>query len=232
MPSMEEILNAQYTVVKVFKQSEDKSIVLLRHKVLQKELVCRKCRGNAAVYNILRATDFRNLPAVYAVFGEEPQITVLEEYIRGMTVSDLLMRGLYSEKGVKTVVKSICDALTVLHNRGIVHRDIKPENIMITDRGTVKLMDFDAARLYKIGQSGDTKIIGTQGYAAPEQLGLAQTDARTDIFAVGVLMNVMLTGEHPSKKMYQGKLSKVIEKCIQIDPQKRYASAAELKKAL
>ena len=86
---MEEILNAQYTVVKVFKQSEDKSIVLLRHKVLQKELVCRKCRGNTAVYNILRATDFRNLPAVYAVFGEEPHITVLEEYIRGTTVSDL-----------------------------------------------------------------------------------------------------------------------------------------------
>lgn len=232
MQSAEEILKEQYTVVKVLKQTEDKSIVLLRHKVLQKELVCRKCRGNAEVYKILRATDFRNLPAVYEVFGEEPQITVLEEYIRGATVADLLMRGLYNEKGVKNVVKSVCDALTVLHNRGIVHRDIKPENVMITDRGTVKLMDFDAARLYKIGQSGDTKIIGTRGYAAPEQFGLAQTDARADIFAVGVLMNVMLTGEHPSKKMYDGKLAKVIEKCIQIDPQKRYASAAELKKSL
>ena len=232
MQSAEEILKEQYTVVKVLKQTEDKSIVLLRHKALQKELVCRKCRGDFEVYANLRAITFPLLPAVYDVLNTGTQITVLEEFVRGTTVSDLLCHGLYSEKGVKTVVKSVCDALTVLHNHGIVHRDIKPENIMITDCGTVKLMDFDAARLYKRGQSGDTKIIGTKGYAAPEQFGLAQTDARADIFAVGVLMNVMLTGEHPSKKMYDGKLAKVIEKCIQIDPQKRYASAAELKKSL
>ncbi len=232
MQSAEEILKEQYTVVKVLKQTEDKSIVLLRHKALQKELVCRKCRGDFEVYANLRAISFPLLPAVYDVLNTGTQITVLEEFVRGTTVSDLLCHGLYNEKGVKTVVKSVCDALTVLHNHGIVHRDIKPENIMITDCGTVKLMDFDAARLYKRGQSEDTKIIGTSGYAAPEQFGLAQTDARADIFAVGVLMNVMLTGEHPSKKMYDGKLAKVIEKCIQIDPQKRYASAAELKKSL
>ena len=96
----------------------------------------------------------------------------------------------------------------------------------------MKLIDFDASRFFKKGQSKDTVIIGTAGYAAPEQLGFAQSDERTDIFALGVLMNVMLTGEHPTNKLYKGKLRKVIEKCIQLDPQKRYKNVEELKKIL
>ena len=230
--SLDEILKDQYIVAKVLKKTETKSILLLRHKTLQKEVVCRKGQGNLDVYRILRAISFPNLPEVYDATITDNQVIVLEEFIKGATVSDFLCRGLYNEQGVKSVIKSVCDALTVLHNHGIVHRDIKPENVMITDDGTVKIIDFDAARLYKNGHSSDTKIIGTAGYAAPEQLGLAQSDERTDIFAVGILMNVMLTGQHPSKKMYNGRLSKVIKKCIQLDPEKRYANAAELKEHL
>ncbi len=229
---LDEILKEQYVVVKVLKKSETKSILLLRHKTLQKEIVCRKGKCNVDVYRILRTISFPNLPEIYDAATTDDQVIILEEFIKGATVSDFLCQGLYNEHGVKKVIKSVCDALTVLHNHGIVHRDIKPENVMITDKGVVKLIDFDAARLYKNGQSSDTKIIGTAGYAAPEQLGLAQSDQRTDIFAVGILMNVMLTGQHPSKEMYSGKLSKVIEKCIQLDPEKRYANAEELKKHL
>lgn len=230
--SLDDILKEQYSVVKVYKNTEEKSILLLRHNDLKKEIICRKFKGNGEVYRILRGISFPNLPAVFEVAENEEQITVLEEFISGVTIADVLSDGLYDESGVKHIVKAVCDALTVIHSYGIVHRDIKPENIMITDNGTVKLIDFDAARLFKNGQSKDTKIIGTAGYAAPEQLGLAQSDERTDIFAVGVLMNVMLTGEHPSKKLYKGKLTKIIEKCIQLDPQKRYATAEELKKSL
>lgn len=229
---LDDILKEQYSVVKVYKNTNEKSIVLLRHNELKKDIICRKCKGNGEVYRILNGISFANLPQVYAVSQDNDQITVLEEFISGATVADILANGLYNERGVRKVVKSLCDALTVLHNNGIVHRDIKPENIMLTDNGTVKLIDFDAARLFKNGQSKDTQIIGTAGYAAPEQLGLAQSDERTDIFAVGVLMNVMLTGEHPSKKLYKGKLTKIIEKCIQLDPKKRYNSADELKKSL
>lgn len=228
----DDILKEQYSVVRVFKKTEEKSILLLRHKEIKKDVICRKFKGNCDAYKVLRDISFVNLPAVFEVAENENKITVLEEYISGTTVADLLSDGLFNESGVKSIVKSVCDALTVLHFYGIVHRDIKPENIMVADGGTVKLIDFDAARLYKNGKSKDTKIIGTAGYAAPEQLGLAQSDERTDIFAVGILMNVMLTGEHPSKKLYTGKLAKVIEKCIQIDPQKRYSNAEELKKSL
>lgn len=229
---LEDILEEYYSVVKVYKKTEDKLIVLIRHKELKKEIICRNFKGNGDAYKILRGISFSNLPAVFEVSENEDKTIVLEEFISGVTIADVLTDGLYDEAGVKHIVKYVCDALTVIHSYGIVHRDIKPENIMISDSGTVKLIDFDAARLFKNGKSKDTKIIGTAGYAAPEQLGLAQSDERTDIFAVGVLMNVMLTGEHPSKKLYKGKLTKIIEKCIQLDPQKRYCNAEELKKSL
>lgn len=232
MASLEEILKEQYSVVKVYKKTEKKSIILLRHNKLKKDIICRKFTGDCSAYKILRDISFANIAAVFDVSEVENEVTVLEEFVNGVTVADILLNGLYDERGVKHIVKSICDALTVIHSYGIVHRDIKPENVMITDNGTIKLIDFDAARLFKNGQSKDTKIMGTAGYAAPEQLGLAQSDERTDIFALGVLMNVMLTGEHPSKKLYKGKMTKIIEKCIQLDPQKRYATAAELKKSL
>lgn len=234
MASLEEILKEQYSVVKVYKKTDEKSIILLRHNELKKEIICRKFIGDCSAYKILRGISYKNIPAVYEVQQSGDEVIVLEEFVNGVTVADILSDGLYDELGVKHIVKSLCDALTVIHSYGIVHRDIKPENVMIVnaDKGGVKLIDFDAARLFKNGQSKDTKIMGTAGYAAPEQLGLAQSDERTDIFALGVLMNVMLTGEHPSKKLYKGRMTKIIEKCIQLDPQKRYATAAELKKSL
>lgn len=229
---LENILKEQYSVVKVYKKTDDKSVVLLRHNELKKDIICRTFNGNCATYKILQNIRFRNLPAVFEVSENNGKVIVLEEFINGVTVADVLLDGLYNEKGVKTVVKGVCDALSVFHSYGIVHRDIKPENIMITNDGIVKLIDFDASRIFKNGQSKDTQIIGTAGYAAPEQLGFAQSDERTDIFALGVLINVMLTGEHPTNKLYKGKLTKVIEKCIQLDPQKRYKSVEELKKSL
>lgn len=229
---LEDVLKEQYSVVKVYRNTEEKSILLLRHNTLKKEIVCRRFIGSGGVYKLLNNISFVNLPAVYEVFESNGKVTVLEEFISGITVADVLLDGLYDESGVRHIVKNICNALMVLHSYGVVHRDIKPENIMITNNGCVKLIDFDAARFFKNGQSRDTKIIGTTGYAAPEQFGLAQSDERTDVFAIGMLMNVMLTGEHPSKKLHQGRLTKIIEKCIQIDPQKRYATAEELKQAL
>lgn len=231
MEWLDEVLKQEYSVVKTLKKTEDKSVVLLRHKTLGKEIVCRKCRYGTDVFKLLMRISSPNIPKIYEV-QEGESLTVLEEFIYGTTVSDILSSGLYNEKGTRTVIKGVCDALEILHNNGIVHRDLKPENVMITSKGDVVLIDFDAARLFKNGKSQDTQIMGTAGYAAPEQFGLAQSDERTDIFALGVLMNVMLTGEHPSKKMYSGKLKRVIEKCISIDPDKRYSDVCKLKKSL
>ena len=232
MTFLDDILKENYSVIKAFKNTEEKSIVLFRHNELKKDIVCHRFIGNGAVYRFLCNISFPNLPEIYEVSESDGIVVVLEEFISGITVADVLLDGLYDEYGVRHIVKELCDALRVLHSYGIVYRDIKPENIMITNEGTIKLIDFDASRFFKNGQSKDTKIMGTAGYAAPEQLGLAQSDERTDVFAIGVLMNVMLTGEHPSKKLYKGRITKIIEKCIQLDPQKRYTTVEELKKSL
>ena len=99
------------------------------------------------------------LPRVYEVVLEGDSVTVLEEFVSGSTVADILMGGLYSEKGVRKVISDLCDALTVIHSYGIVHRDIKPENVMITDSGNVKLIDFDASRIFKVGHSEQYRIV-------------------------------------------------------------------------
>lgn len=115
----------------------------------------------------------------------------------------------------------------MLRSLGIIHRDIKPENVMINDNGVVKLIDFNAAKLYKSYQVNDTVMIGTTGFAAPEQFGIAQSDERTDIFSLGHSAE----WESPSRRLYPGKrLAHIIGKCTQIAPDKRYSNVLLLAK--
>ncbi len=229
---IDKVLNDQYQFVKELKHTEKTQICVFEHKELGKRLIKRSLEGTGDVYFVLRTLSHPNISNVYEAFKSETGVTVLEEYIDGQTISEYLSDDLYTPSGVKSVIKSLCDALDFLHSNKIIHKDIKPENVMIDNNGNVKLIDFDAARIYKHYQSKDTKIIGTTGYAAPEQYGLNQTDKRTDIYALGVLMNVMLTGEPPERKLYNGKLKKVIVKCTQTIPDNRYQSVKELKKNL
>ena len=222
------IMSEQFEFVKALKQGTGKNAVVLRNKSTKTEVVKLSFEGDSSVYGVLKNISHPNLPKVYCVESDGKSCTVIEEYINGATVADILESGLYTEKGVREVVKGVCSALDALHSLNIIHRDIKPENIMIDSSGNVKLIDFDAARIFKSYQPKDTAFIGTAGFAAPEQYGINQTDRRSDIFALGILMNVMLTGEHPSKKLYRVKLGKVIETCINIDPNKRYSNVREL----
>ncbi|MBE6783631.1 MAG: serine/threonine protein kinase [Ruminococcaceae bacterium] len=228
MTEFDHIIAEQFSFVKALKKEQNKSVVVLRHKTLSAEIVVIDFPGDPAVYEILKHLSHPNLPRILSVMPDGQRCRVIEEYINGSTVADILAGGLYTERGVRRIAKDICCALDALHSKNIIHRDIKPENIMVDSKGNIKLVDFDAARIYKRYKSEDTSFIGTAGFAAPEQFGFNQTDPRSDIFALGILMNVMLTGEHPSKKLYQGKLKKVIEKCINLDPNQRFSTAREL----
>lgn len=229
---IDKVFDEKYRLVKVLKNTEKTNICVFEHNQLGKRLVKRSVMGAGEVYFVLRSLFHPNISNVYDVFKSKTGVTVLEEYIDGQTISEYLADNLYSPDGVKAVIRSLCDALDFLHNHKIIHKDIKPENVMVDSNGNVKLIDFDAARIYKHYQSKDTQIIGTTGYAAPEQYGINQTDERTDIYALGVLMNVMLTGEVPERKLYNGKLKKVIIKCTQTIPDNRYQSVVELKRNL
>lgn len=232
MAWLDDVLKTEYSVYKVLKNTQEKTIIVYKHNTLDKCLVCRRFTGTSEVYEKLQRIKAKNLPEVYSVSRTGNSVTVLEEFIDGVSVGEILQSGLYDEKGVRKVISALCDGLDVIHSLGIVHRDVKPENVMITNNADVKLIDFDAARIFKNGKSADTTIMGTAGYAAPEQLGFAQSDERTDVFAIGVLVNVMLTGEHPGKNIYKGKLGKIIKKATSIDPKKRFQSVNELKKYL
>lgn len=90
-----------------------------------------------------------------------------------------------------------------MHKYSITHRDITPSNIIIGFDGVVKIIDFGISRLHKENAKHDTQVLGTEGYAAPEQFGFKQSDCKTDIYALGVLLNYMLTGHIPSEVMYR-----------------------------
>lgn len=226
------VIKEHYQFVRLLKRTDKTEICVYRHKELGRQIVKRTLYGSAEVYSVLRTLSHPNIANVYDVVCDGTKITVLEEYVDGQTVADYLQTGLYSPSGVRKVISSLCDALDLLHSHQIIHKDIKPENVMIDSNGNVKLIDFDAARLYKPYQSKDTQAIGTMGYAAPEQYGINQTDERTDIYAMGILMNVMLTGQPPEIRLCRGRLKRIVIKCTQTIPDNRYQNVKELKRNL
>ena len=220
-----------YSLVAVLSRKNGCQVMRLRNKNNGKELILRSLPGSLDAYHKLQSIRCENLPEIFDVLEMDDGQIVLEEYIDGITVAQVMETGKYRFAGVKKVLLGVCDALTVLHKLGIIHRDVKPDNVMIEKSGRVVLIDLNASRL-ESSANKDTVIMGTVGYASPEQLGLSQTDARTDIYAAGVLYNVLLTGQHPSVTLASGKPRRIIRKCTAVNPSERYQTAAELWSAL
>ena len=220
-----------YSLVGVLSQKNGCQVMRLRNKNSGKELILRSLPSSLEAYHKLQRIRCENLPEIYDVLELEDGQIVLEEYIDGITVAQVMEAGKYRTAGAKKVLRGVCDALTVLHRLGIIHRDVKPENVMIEHSGRVVLIDLNASRI-ESGVGKDTVIMGTVGYASPEQLGLSQTDARTDIYAAGVLLNVMLTGKHPTEVFARGRTGRIVRKCTSLNPDDRYQSAEKLALAL
>lgn len=185
------------------------------------------------IYKKLIGKRNRNVSEIFEIYEYEDRAIVIKEYINGSVLTNIINEyKTFDEKQVKDVISQLCDGLAFLHSLGIVHRDINPNNIIITNDGIVKIIDFDISRFVKRNATADTTILGTVGYAAPEQFGFKQSDKRVDIYAVGVLMNVMLTGEMPNKNIYSGKFGKIIKKAIHMDADVRYKNIKTLKSAI
>lgn len=219
-----------YSVVKLLSRKNGCEVIRLRHKKLGKDMVLHSLPDNAEIYKFLLNISCDNLPLIYDVIACDDGQIVLEEFIEGITVTQVLESGKYNFGGIKKVVSGICTALDILHGNGFVHRDIKPDNVIIGSDGRVVLIDFNTVR--KAENIKDTVVMGTVGYASPEQLGVAECDARSDIYAIGVLINVMATGVHPSQKLAKGKVGRIVKKCTDINPDNRFNSVLALLKAL
>ena len=185
---------------------------------------------NTAVYDLIKALRHPGLAQIEEVFRPGAETVVIEQYIGGKTLEQLLAeQGPFAEETVIGWLRQLCRVLTVLHGHGFIHRDIKPSNVMLSADGVIKLIDFDCSRMYAGPRDSDTVLLGTKGYAPPEQCGYARTDPRSDIYSLGVLANVLCAGKMITEEVWRGgKLGPVIEKCTRLDPAGRYQSAAEL----
>ncbi|MCM1126246.1 MAG: protein kinase [Lachnospiraceae bacterium] len=173
-----------YELVKELKQSEKSVVQLVRDEDSEKVFVRKILKGRHEVYKILENCRHPFLAEVYEVTVSDDETTVMEEYIEGTTPGSMELSG----KQFRKIIKELCCVLEFIHKKGIIHRDIKPSNILLAGDGHIRLIDFDAARMYKEEQEQDTRLLGTKGYAPPEQYGFAQTDERTDIYSLGVTM--------------------------------------------
>ena len=167
------------------------------------------------------------LPKIYYAAEGEGHTCVIEQYVDGRNLQDILDReGALPEQTVRRVGLQLCDALEFLHGQGIIHRDIKPSNVIMKEDGVLCLIDFGAARVIKEDAEQDTRILGTPGFAPPEQYGFAATDYRSDFYAVGMTLKALLGND------YRGSLTEAIRRCVELDPERRVASAQELRELL
>ena len=197
---------------------------------------CREkmaCGEEDAEAEILRRLSGPGLPAFAGVCENERMRCTLREYVPGRTLDKVAAEGM-SEEQVREIGLGLCGVLRRLHSQDppVIHRDIKPQNVVLTDAGEVFLIDFGISRRYNSNAGEDTVFAGTRGFAAPEQYGFAQTDCRSDIFSLGVLLCWLTTGQTQLGKEPAGGLDRCIRRCMAFDPKDRYQSVDAVAAAL
>ncbi len=200
---------------------------------------------------MLQTLNHPNLVEVEEVFQdpEKGRWYMVMEFIEGKTLLEILDEtpGNLPERRVLGWAAQICDVLGFLHTQDppIIYRDMKPGNVMEQNRnGVCKVIDFGIARFWKPGRSKDTLILGTPGYAPPEQYGKGQTSAASDVYALGATLHHLLTGRDPESQPFKyppvrqlnprisTRTEEAILKATQLKPADRYQTIAEMKAAL
>lgn len=244
--------NDTYEIKSVIGEGGMSTVYLAEHKRLHTRWAVKQVAKQQqsarfdflAESNILKRLQHPMLPRIVDIFEDEQYIYIVEDFVEGVTMEHMLREvGRIDEKTGLQWLRDLCGAFRYLHGQTphpIIYRDMKPANVMIQPDGTLKIIDFGIAREYKQDSNADTTYIGTRGYAAPEQFGTAQTDARTDIYALGVTMYHALTGKSPYEPPYEfvparqlnPTLSRgteyILNKCVRAEPVDRYQSVDEL----
>ncbi len=201
---------------------------------MQAEIIEKRYPENirTEVFRTLMEHPVEGVPRIHSVRLSGDEWIVREDRVFGITLAEYIAGRCLDKKEAVGICMQLCDILEKVHRMGIVHGDIKPENIMMDNSGRIWLIDFDASHFVKKEPGRDTVMMGTPGYASPEQYGFGRSDPRSDIYAIGVLLNVMLTGHHPLYGRTKGSISAVTDRCIRVDPDRRYQTVEDLKKAL
>lgn len=232
MNSFERYLDNTFDIIDVLKSSEQSFVALVYDKRAQRLCTLkRRSLHSLEIYKTLKELSDPHVPEIYRLFEHDGQLVVVEEHIDGQTLDEILTYQTLAldEKLALEILNQLCACLAVIHAADIVHRDIKPSNIMLAKGNVVKLIDFGIARKFKAESRADTELLGTRGYASPEQFGLfdfGQTDARSDIYSLGITIKQLLSED------YHGWLLKVLNRCTALEPSQRYQSVDEVLNAI
>lgn len=241
--TLPEKLSETYSIVSCLKYSDERQIYVLKDRN-GKKFVLKTENGDDSTrleneYRIasliIRSQGQEGVPKPVMLLREDSCTYYIREYIEGKTIRDIIEKnGCLSEKQTRSVAYSLCSVLEKIHSlpERIICRDIKPENIVIADDGRCFLIDLDAARSVKKDHTNDTVCLGTRTTAAPEQFGFGQTDERTDVYAVGMLMLYMMSGDYDKNELPNDRTARIIRRSTRFDPNRRYSDISDLKSAL
>lgn len=223
---------SQYKELEILDEKKNISIVcdIRNNKIwIKKEID----ENGYIAYEKVKNISHPNIAYIYKVLNVGDKYYVIEEYVSGVSIKEYVEeKGVFTPTEVRKIMSQVCDGITCLHKNNIIHRDIKPANVMLAVDGNVKIIDLGISRIRKKAKTQDTTILGTAGYASPEQFGFSQTDITSDIYSCGALMNFMFTGSLPDVNKHKGKMSYIIDICLKMEQNSRFKSAQELKTAI
>ena len=231
-------LTRRYELLECFSEKENVRMLLASNRESGEICVVKCYLRESPLFDrsepeALRRIDAAPMPRFLAEYRNEQMRCVLREYVPGETLSRLAKEQTFTEEDVIRIGVQLCDQLRSLHSTEppVIHRDIKPQNVIIRPDGAAVLIDFGIARV-RTEKDTDTVAFGTQGFAPPEQYGFSQTDARSDIYSLGMLLYWLLHRETKVKQEKRSELEKVIARCVFFDPDKRFDNVEEVKRAL
>src|SRR5882672_9779919 len=262
------VLGERYEIIRLLGQGGMGAVYQAHDRELEREVGLKVIRRDMAAdpeilrrfkqeLILARQITHKNVIRIFDLGQADGFKFITMEYIEGRDLQNLLKERNKVEAGdAAKIIAQVCRALEVAHAEGVIHRDLKPQNIMLDKTGRVYVMDFGIARSTLTSSMTQTgALIGTPDYMSPEQAKGQKVDARSDLFAVGIIFYEILSGQSPFNadttmgklwkrtseparplgeldKTIPAALSEIVKKCMEIDPQKRYATATELLHAI
>lgn len=174
-----------------------------------------------------------NLMQVHEILRQDGHSTAVCEFAKGNPLDELLESGrVFPIDELCSIISQLCRAAEHLHHNGIIHRDINPKNIILDENLHLTLIDYDISRLFTGNREQDTTLYGTEGFAPPEQYGFRETRFTADIYAIGMVLKLLLnvcSNCPPAQEVF---LRNIAAKCTRFVPEKRYRSAAAIRRAI
>ena len=235
-------LSRQYSVMSCLKETPPRKLYLLKDRITGNRVLLKiEPEGENTAeneYRILSDLYSEAIPRPFACICENGLTYLVREYIDGETLYEAVSRqGRLNVKDAIAAALQLCTILKYLHTRTppVIHRDIKPQNIVLSPQRGCVLIDFGIARRHNGNARNDTVIMGSAATAAPEQFGFMQTDRRTDIYSLGLLLHFLFTGSLDpdyGERFVPLRFKRIIRKCLRFDPHARYKRIEDLLTAL